>query len=198
MERILTVHASHQAQLDADTVEMASIPPQERLDRALALIARHHEDRRDAEQRLAQLLALFTDSEVDFLVVGGHAVAYHGYPRYTQDLDLLLRPTHQNGERVVRALTQFGFGSLDITADDFTADDRVIQLGRAPNRVDLLTRLYGVEFDEAWSTAVEGQIDGVAVRLIGADALIRNKRATGRPQDLADADRLTRVRDVTR
>lgn len=98
------------------------------------------------DKDLHELLALFHATGVEFLVVGGHAVAFHGRPRLTEDLGLFVRPDLENGKRIVQALEQFGFGSLDITPADFQEDDRVIQLGRAPNRVDLLTKLYGVDF----------------------------------------------------
>jgi hypothetical protein len=147
------------------------------------------------DKDLRELLESFRSNEVEFLVVGGYAVAFHGYPRYTDDLDLFVRPDAANGERILRALEQFGFGSLDVQASDFTADDRVIQLGRAPNRVDLLTRLYGLEFDEAWRTRQAGELDGIPVWIISSEALIRNKRATGRTRDLADAEMLERLRD---
>lgn len=148
------------------------------------------------DRDLLELLALFRSNGVDFLVVGGMAVAYHGHPRYTEDLDLFVRPDLANGSRIVGALRAFGFGSLDISASDFAADDRVIQLGVAPNRVDLLTRLYGVEFAEVWASRVDGALDGVPVSFIDATSLIRNKRATGRTQDLADAEALERILQV--
>jgi hypothetical protein len=142
---------------------------------------------------LRELLELFSSNNVDFLVVGGHAVAFQGYPRFTEDLECYVRPSVENGSRIVHALREFGFGSLDIAAEDFGANDRVIQLGRAPNRVDLLTRLCAVAFDDAWSTKVLGNIDGVPVWFIDRDSLLRNKRATARPQDLADADFIERL-----
>ena len=140
------------------------------------------------DKDLLELLALFRAKGVEFLVVGGHAVAFHGRPRLTEDLDLFVRPDRSNGERIVDALREFGFGALDITPVDFQADDRVIQLGRAPNRVDLLTRLYGVEFDTAWERRVPADMDGIPVWMISRVDLIANKRATGRTQDKADAE----------
>lgn len=145
------------------------------------------------DKDLLELLALFRSKGVEFLVVGGHAVAFHGYPRLTEDLDLFVRPDAANGERIVQALREFGFGSLELSARDFEAHDRVIQLGRAPNRVDLLTRLYGVEFADAWSRRVAALLDDAAVWIIGREDLIRNKRETGRMQDLADAECLERL-----
>ncbi len=108
-------------------------------------------------------------------------------------MDLFVRPDVANGERIAQALREFGFGSLDLSPADFAADDRVIQLGRAPNRVDLLTRLYGVEFSAAWSRRVAARLDDADVWIIGREDLIRNKRATGRTQDLADAEFLERL-----
>ena len=137
-----------------------------------------------------EFVGLFAASGVEFLVVGGHAVAFHGHPRFTQDLDLLVRPSVENGRRVVEALKRFGFGSLDVKAEEFASPDLIIQLGRAPHRIDLITGLSGVTFDEAWATRVEARIRGSSVFMISREALIKNKRATGRTQDLADAERL--------
>ncbi len=142
---------------------------------------------------LRELLELFRSNNVEFLVVGGHAVAFHGYPRFTEDLDCYVRPSAENGARIVQALREFGFASLGIDAADFEASDRMIQLGRAPNRVDLLTRLYAVQFEDAWMTKVGGTLDGVPVWFIDRESLLRNKRATARPQDVADADFIDRL-----
>ena len=139
---------------------------------------------------LLELLELFRSKGVEFLVVGGHAVGFHGYPRLTDDLDLYVRPDASNGARIVEALSAFGFESLDLKAEDFEAKDRMVHLGRKPNRVDLLTEGYDVPFAEAWERRVPASLDGVAVSMISRDDLIRGKRATGRPQDLADADAL--------
>ena len=140
------------------------------------------------DRDLRELLELFRAKGAEFLIVGGHAVAFHGYPRLTEDLDLFVRPDAANGQRIVEALGEFGFGSLEIAAADFEAHDRVIQLGRAPNRVDLLTRLYGVEFSDAWNRRVMADLDGIPVWMISRQDLISNKRATGRTQDKADAE----------
>jgi len=145
------------------------------------------------DKDLLELLELFRSHGVEFLVAGGHAVAFHGRPRLTEDLDLFVRPDVQNGQRIVDALTAFGFGTLELSAQDFTADDRVIQLGRAPNRVDLLTRLYGVEFGDAWSRRVAARMGDVEVSMLSREDLIANKRATGRTQDIADAEFLERM-----
>jgi predicted nucleotidyltransferase len=144
---------------------------------------------------LREFVGLLLSQGVEFLVVGGHAVAFHGYPRLTEDVDLFIRPSLENGTRIVKALELFGFGSVGLTADDFTAPDRMIQLGRAPNRIDLLTRLWGLTFDEAWASRVPGDLDGLQVFVIGREELIRNKRATARTQDLADAEKLESTRE---
>ena len=136
---------------------------------------------------LRALLALLTEHRVEYLVVGGHAVAFHGYPRFTEDLDLYVRAEPDNASRVIAALEAFGFASLGLTIADFVADDRVVQLGRAPNRVDFLTRLRGVDFEGAWARRVGGELGDVAVWILSRSDLLKNKRATGRPQDLADA-----------
>jgi hypothetical protein len=141
------------------------------------------------QQDLREFVALLLSLGVDF-VVGGHAVAFHGYPCLTDDLDTLVRPIPENAARVVEALQQFGFGEIGVTVEDFLAPDRVIQLGRAPNRIDLLTQIYGVTIDEIWRDRVSASLDGLPVMMIGRDALIRNKRATARPQDLVDADEI--------
>ena len=142
------------------------------------------------DKDLREFVELFLTRGVEFVVVGGHAVAYHGYPRLTDDLVLLIRPTSENAERVVQALSDYGVESVGSTAADFAADDRVIQLGRAPNRIDLLTRLYGVPIDEVWRERVDALLDDLRVSMISRNALIKNKRATGRMQDLADAEKL--------
>ena len=139
------------------------------------------------DEDLRELLALLTEHRVEFLVVGGHAVAFHGYPRFTEDLDLFVRADHANAARIIATLDAFGFGAVGLKVDDFVADDRVIQLGRAPNRVDMLTRLWGVDFEGAWTRRVNASIDHVPVAFLSRMDLIANKRATGRPQDLADA-----------
>lgn len=112
--------------------------------------------------------------------------------RYTADLDLLVRPTVENGRHVLHALTDFGFGSLELTVDDFSGADKIIQLGVSPNRIDLLTSISGLTFEEAWSSREMGDLDGVAVAFIGKSALIHNKEKTGRPRDIADVEELNR------
>lgn len=131
--------------------------------------------------------------EVRFLIVGGYAMAAHGQPRYTKDLDVWVWLDPGNAERLIGALTDFGLGSLGLTAADFGEPDVVVQLGVAPHRIDLLTSVDGVEFDDCWPTRVAVDIAGIAVPFIDVDHLVINKRASGRLQDLADVEALTDV-----
>jgi hypothetical protein len=130
------------------------------------------------------------DSGVRHLVVGGYAVALHGHPRYTKDLDVWIERTEENARRVVRALEAFGFGSLGLSADDFLADDQIIQLGYPPVRIDILTSLPGVEFEACYAARVETPADGLPVSFIDLANLRKAKTASGRLQDLADLENL--------
>jgi hypothetical protein len=139
---------------------------------------------------LREFVELLNANKVEYLVVGAFAVAHHGVPRYTADLDLLLRASSENAERVLHALSQFGFASLEVRSSDLQQSDTVIQLGVSPNRIDLLTSISGVTFEDAWSTREQGDMDGLVVHFIGRAALIRNKEHTGRARDLGDAEEL--------
>lgn len=139
---------------------------------------------------LREFVECLNSNRVEYLIVGALAVSWHGYPRYSADVDLLVRPTPENAQLVINALRQFGFDALDITTTALTVPGMVIQLGYEPNRIDLMTSISGVTFDEAWQTRVQGKIDGLPVVLIGRDALLRNKEATGRGKDKIDAEEL--------
>jgi glycine cleavage system aminomethyltransferase T len=137
-----------------------------------------------------EFLELLNSNEVEYLVIGAFAVAFHGFPRYTADLDLLIRPTEENANRVLRALSEFGFGKMGIQAADLRSPGMVVQLGVKPNRIDLLTTISAVSFEEAWATRNEAELEGVATHFIGRAALLRNKERTGRAKDLGDAEEL--------
>jgi len=137
-----------------------------------------------------EFLELLNSNEVEYLVVGAFAVAFHGFPRYTADLDLLVRPTDENANRVLRALSEFGFGQMGIQAADLRTPGTVVQLGVTPNRIDLLTAISRVSFEEAWAGRCEVELDGIATHFIGRAALLRNKERTGRARDLGDAEEL--------
>jgi len=139
---------------------------------------------------LRELLALLNSNEVEYLVVGAFAVSFHGYPRYTADLDVLVNPTPQNANRVLKALSDFGFGSAGISVEDLHRPEYVIQLGINPNRVDILTTISGVGFEDAWRARIDAELEGVPVHFLGLQDLIRNKEATGRTRDLGDAEEL--------
>jgi hypothetical protein len=143
------------------------------------------------DQDFNEFVGLFLDNEVRFLIVGGYALAAHGLPRLTGDLDAWVWISDDNASRVIRALTEFGFGSLGLTADDFNRPDSVVQLGYPPYRIDILTEIDGVSFESAWDRRLEVEIDSRHVPFIGRDDLIANKRASGRPQDIADVARLS-------
>ena len=138
------------------------------------------------------LLSSFVERGVRFLVVGAHALAAHGVPRVTGDLDVWIEPTKENAARVWRALAEFGapLGTLDVRESDFVRPDRVVQLGLPPYRIDILTSISGVAFDEAWEERLEAELFDVPVSFLGREAFIRNKRASGRPRDLADIEAL--------
>jgi hypothetical protein len=128
--------------------------------------------------------------EVGCLIVGGYAVGVHGYPRYTGDLDIWLNPTGPNAERVLRAITDFGFGSFKLTVADLTKVDNVIQFGQPPLRIDLLTSIDGVTFDACYTNRKEVTFDGLAMNFIGYHDLVTNKKATGRHRDLDDVENM--------
>src|SRR5437868_11981994 len=128
---------------------------------------------------LREFAELLNSNKVEFVVVGAFAVGWHGFPRFTGDLDVLVRPTVANGAAVVEAIRQFGFASLGIADEDFAHTGRVIQLGFEPSRIDLVTSITGVDFEEIWVGKVSGEIDGLPVFFIGFDELLRNKEATG-------------------
>jgi hypothetical protein len=144
----------------------------------------------EVQQDFRDLLALFTARKVDYLIIGAHALAYHGAPRYTGDMDILVRPDPENAHRILKALETLGFGSVGLTAEDFTVPDKVIQLGVAPVRIDILTSITGVSWEEAAAGRVQGNYGDIVVYFIGRKEFIRNKQALGRKKDQADLEAL--------
>jgi hypothetical protein len=140
------------------------------------------------------LLILLVDAHVDFVVVGAYAVGFHGAPRASGDLDLFVRPAEDNAERVFQALTRFGapLASAGVMAGDFARPGAVYQIGLPPRRIDILTQISGVTFDEAWASRATADLEGRAIGFIGREVLLKNKLATGRPKDAADIARLRR------
>ncbi len=135
------------------------------------------------------LLAL-SEAKVDYLLVGAYAVAAHGHPRATGDLDLWVRPDTETAASVYRVLAEFGAPLHDLTIADLSNPGMVFQIGVEPSRIDILTAISGVTFDDAWENRLSIEMDGIQLCVIGRDDLIANKRACGRPKDIADAESL--------
>jgi hypothetical protein len=133
-----------------------------------------------------EMLSALSDAEAEYLIVGAHALAAHGRPRATGDLDIWVRPTPDNADRIWAALQRFGAPLHDLTRDDLHTPDIVFQIGVAPSRIDILTSISGVDFGDAWKNRIVVPVSGIDVPTIGREDLIRNKRAVGRPRDLAD------------
>jgi hypothetical protein len=125
-----------------------------------------------------------------YVIVGGYAVAFHGQPRFTGDIDFFIETSPDNAERIVEAIDRFGFSSLGLQVSDFTAPDSIVQIGFPPNRIDLITGIDAVTFEEAWSSRLVAELDGLPVSFISRELLLRNKSAAGRPQDLGDVGKL--------
>ena len=134
------------------------------------------------------ILQALNEAGAEYVIVGAHAMAVHGVPRATGDLDLLTRPTTENAERVLEALQRFGapVEQHGVTVADLTRPGTVHQIGLPPRRIDILTQVSGLEFDEVWTSRIEVDVEGLTVHVIGREALVRNKRAAGRDKDLVD------------
>lgn len=144
----------------------------------------------DLAQDFRDLLCAFVDHEVRFLVVGAYALAILGRPRATGDLDVWIESTDENAARAYAALETFGAPLRDLTRDDLATPGTVFQIGLPPLRIDILTRISGVEFAPAWERRTEADFEGVRIPVIGREDFLANKRALGRTKDLADAERL--------
>ena len=137
-----------------------------------------------------EFVTLLKEHDAEYMIVGGYAVGVHGYPRYTGDLDIWLNPTLANAERVLRAITDFGFGSFKLSTDDLTKEDNVIQFGQPPLRIDLLTSIDGVAFEDCYANRKEVKFDGLSMNFIGYHDLVTNKKASGRHRDLDDLENM--------
>ena len=144
----------------------------------------------DLESDFKELLELFNARSVEYLIVGAYALAQHGIPRYTGDLDILVRPSADNAVRVMEALKAFGFGEIGLARQDFEKAGNVIQLGVPPVRIDIVTSISGVSWEEADGERIEGRYGDIAVGFLGREQIIANKRASGRKKDLADLEAL--------
>jgi hypothetical protein len=140
-----------------------------------------------------ELLALFNAHYVEYLIVSGYALALHGAPRFTGELDIFVKPDTVNAHRILTAPEAFGFASMGLTASDFERPDQVVQLGGPPVRIDLITSITGVSWDEAWAGRVLGRYGDTPVSYIGRAQFVANKRATGQTKDVADLEVLGEV-----
>lgn len=144
----------------------------------------------EIQNEFKELLELFNKHKVEYILVGGYALAFHGAPRYTGDIDLLIYSSQENGLKILSALDEFGFGSLNLKAENFSKEGNVIQLGVPPVRIDIINSITGVTWEEASSGKVKGSYGEVDVNYIGKSEFIKNKKATGRAKDIADIESL--------
>ncbi len=147
-------------------------------------------DPRSLTKDFREFLQCLNGRRVEFLVIGGHAVAFHGYPRATADLDVWIAVNPANASLVTDALQDFGFGVPELKADLFLKKGRIIRMGIAPNRIQIQTGIDGVDFQDCYPRRVMAELDGVSVSFISLDDLKANKRASARNKDLADLDNL--------
>lgn len=136
------------------------------------------------------LLKLFNENNVEYVIVGGYALAFHGAPRFTGDIDLYVRPTQENAKSIIAALESFGFGELDLSSSDFQIPNCVVQLGVPPVRIDIITSIDGVSWETTDKGKASGEYGDITVSYIGREELLANKHATGRKKDLADIEAL--------
>lgn len=139
-----------------------------------------------------EFIESLNSNKVRYLVLGGYALAFHGHPRYTKDLDIWLQLSVSNAEKTMKALGDFGFSGIDVSAEDFLVAGMVVQLGFPPNRIDLINSPDGVEFEECWEARKIVDLDGLEVPIIDLENFKKNKKASGRPQDLADLDAVSK------
>lgn len=145
---------------------------------------------------ILEFIELLNSNSVEYLVVGGHAVGFHGFPRMTGDVDFFVRADEENATRLIEVFREFGFDDAENLRPALTTVGRSIKIGIPPNRIDVITGISGVEFDEAWDSRVPGHLGPVPVEIIGKVPLLKNKRATGRPKDLIDAAEIERLTSV--
>lgn len=142
-------------------------------------------------QDFKEFVALLIKHKAEYLIVGGYAVGVHGHPRYTGDLDIWLNPTQENADRILACVNEFGFNSFGLKQDDFTRTGNIVQLGYPPLRIDLMTQIDGVTFNECYQNKIQVDIEGLLVNFIGYNDLIKNKKESGRLRDLDDIENLT-------
>ena len=144
----------------------------------------------EVQQDFKELLELFNTHNVEYVIVGGYALAFHGAPRYTGDIDLLIKPDQENAQKVLNALKDFGFASLDLASNDFSSPGKVVQLGVPPVRIDIITSITGLTWEQIASNRENGTYGDVPVYYIGKQEFVTNKKAISRHKDLADIEAL--------
>jgi len=137
-----------------------------------------------------EFIKLLNSNNVKYLVVGGYAVAFHGYPRYTKNMDIWIWINENNAKKLIKTLEEFGFSSLGLKKEDFLKPEYVIQLGYPPNRIDILTKISGLEFEKCYKSRIKTNMDGITIDFINLENLKKNKKAIGRFKDLADLENL--------
>ena len=147
-------------------------------------------------QDYKDMLSCLRDEAVEFLIVGAYALAAHGYVRATGDIDIWVRNSPENAQRIMRALKKFGAPMQNLKAEDFTSPDLILQLGVVPCRIDLITSIDGITFDEAWGNHVEVQVAGLAIAVLSKVDLLKNKTAAGRDKDRGDIAWLLKHQDT--
>ena len=143
-------------------------------------------------QAFLEFFALLNAEKVDYLLVGAWALALHGCPRYTGDMDIWIRPTLENAEALIRALRQFGFKSKEFDPQAFTKEENIFRFGFPPMQVDIINSISGVDFNSCYKNIIKVRVGDVSINVIGLDDFKKNKLASGRPKDIADADSVTR------
>ena len=144
----------------------------------------------EVQQDFKELLEVFNAHKVKYLIVGGYALAFHGAPRYTGYIDIFVKPDAENASRILDALNEFGFGSVGLQEEDLKTPNKVVQLGFPPVRIDIITSISGVSWDDAFKKDDKGEYGNVPVNYIGKEHYVLNKRASGRKKDLADLEAL--------
>lgn len=142
-------------------------------------------------QDFKEFIELLNKNNVKYLVIGGYALAIHGHPRYTKDIDIWVEMTTENAEKIITALTEFGFGSVGLKTEDFTTPDQIIQLGYPPSRIDIITTPDGIDFTTCYQNKISIELNSILVNFIDLENLKKNKQASGRLQDLADLEKLS-------
>lgn len=147
----------------------------------------------ELDKDFKEFIELLNEHKVKYLIIGGYAVNFHGYPRYTKDIDFWLWMTKPNIKKLIKAIKEFGFGGLNLEVEDFLTPENIIQLGYEPYRIDLLVDVEGVDFEKCYKRRTEAELDGTDVNFLSLKDLITAKKKAGRLQDLADAEQLEKL-----